>query len=269
MIAYEGLPKAETYNVRIEAYDIEHNLIAKWDTVYAYNSPAVPIEIGTIQNVKNTNGILTWDAYPGTDKYWVGINGGWRTSDGLKYSLRAHIDDMFFMGEFPESGTYTYGIEAQDSKGNVIAKWEGGVYDYTVSIPLSETEICDVFDVWYTGSPVSFTPAVRYLGCYDAVEGTDYTWEYVDKNGNTISAPTDAGTYYMLFTAKDGSYYTGSKKISFRILPAPVSPTVTLSGTSYTYSGKVIKPAVTVKIDDKKLDPSDYTVTYSSGCKNV
>ncbi|MGN0521820.1 MAG: hypothetical protein ACI4IQ_04195, partial [Eubacterium sp.] len=46
--------------------------------------------------------------------------------------------------------------------------------------------------------------------------------------------------------------------------------TVTLSKTSYVYDGKVKKPTVTVK-DSKgnKIASSNYTVTYSSGCKNV
>jgi len=45
---------------------------------------------------------------------------------------------------------------------------------------------------------------------------------------------------------------------------------MTLSATKYTYTGKVIKPKVTVK--DKKgkvISSKYYKVTYSSGCKNV
>mgnify|MGYP004655863007 CR=1 FL=1 len=46
--------------------------------------------------------------------------------------------------------------------------------------------------------------------------------------------------------------------------------TVTLSATSYMYDGKVKKPSVTVKDSrGNKLAASNYTVTYSSGRKNV
>ena len=46
--------------------------------------------------------------------------------------------------------------------------------------------------------------------------------------------------------------------------------TITLSTTSYTYSGKVKKPSVTVKDSKgKKISSSNYTVSYSSGRKNV
>lgn len=44
--------------------------------------------------------------------------------------------------------------------------------------------------------------------------------------------------------------------------------TVNLSKTSYTYTGKIQKPAVTVNFDGKSLTKgSDYTVTYPNGCK--
>ncbi|MGN1166281.1 MAG: leucine-rich repeat protein, partial [Lachnospiraceae bacterium] len=46
--------------------------------------------------------------------------------------------------------------------------------------------------------------------------------------------------------------------------------TITLSKTSFVYSGNVQKPAVTVKgSDGKGIAASNYTLTYSSGCKNV
>lgn len=46
--------------------------------------------------------------------------------------------------------------------------------------------------------------------------------------------------------------------------------TVTLSATSYMYDGKVKKPSVTVKDSrGNKLAASNYTITYSSGRKNV
>lgn len=44
---------------------------------------------------------------------------------------------------------------------------------------------------------------------------------------------------------------------------------VTLSATSYIYSGTTKKPAVTVKMDGRVLSSSFYTVSYSSGCKLV
>lgn len=46
--------------------------------------------------------------------------------------------------------------------------------------------------------------------------------------------------------------------------------TVKLSKTSYTYSGKAVKPSVTIKDSKgKTVSSSNYTVTYASGRKNV
>ena len=46
--------------------------------------------------------------------------------------------------------------------------------------------------------------------------------------------------------------------------------TIKLGKTSYVYSGKVKKPAVTIKTDGgKTLSKSNYTVKYSKGCKSV
>lgn len=46
--------------------------------------------------------------------------------------------------------------------------------------------------------------------------------------------------------------------------------TFTLSKTSYTYNGKVLRPTVTVKnTSGNVINPDYYTVTYSSGCVNA
>ena len=44
---------------------------------------------------------------------------------------------------------------------------------------------------------------------------------------------------------------------------------VTLNKTSYTYTGKAIKPKVTVKYNGKKLTSKSYTVKYSAGRAKV
>lgn len=44
---------------------------------------------------------------------------------------------------------------------------------------------------------------------------------------------------------------------------------VTVKKSSFSYTGKAIKPTVTVKYDGKKLSSASYTVKYSAGCKAV
>lgn len=86
----------------------------------------------------------------------------------------------------------------------------------------------------------------------------------------------DKHTYQTIITKattkKNGSIkeqckycgYTKSKKTIY------YPKTVSLSTTSYTYDGKVKKPSITVKDSNgKKIASSNYTVTWSSGRKNV
>ncbi|MGN0522523.1 MAG: fibronectin type III domain-containing protein [Eubacterium sp.] len=89
----------------------------------------------------------------------------------------------------------------------------------------------------------------------------------VAKTTHTYKTTTTKAT-----TSKNGSVVTkcsvcGAVKSKSTIY---YPKTITLSATSYTYDGKVKKPTVTVK-DSKgnKISSSNYTVSYSSGCKNV
>ena len=48
-----------------------------------------------------------------------------------------------------------------------------------------------------------------------------------------------------------------------------VKPSIELSKSEFSYNGKVQRPKITVKVDGKKIDESEYDITYTSGCKNV
>ena len=111
----------------------------------------------------------------------------------------------------------------------------------------------------YTGKAI--TPAVTVkVGSRKLTKGTDYTVAY--KNN------INAGTATVTITGK--GKYKGSKSVTFKITAKKITPAVTLSATSYNYSGKVITPAVTVKTGSRVLKKgTDYTVTYGAGRKNV
>ena len=67
--------------------------------------------------------------------------------------------------------------------------------------------------------------------------------------------------------------YTGTKTLAFKVNPAKVTTKFAfkLSAASYIYTGKANNPVVTVKdVAGKTLVRNkDYTLTYSSGRKNV
>ena len=111
----------------------------------------------------------------------------------------------------------------------------------------------------YDGAQKKPSVTVEYEG-KRLTEGTDYTVEY--------GSNTDAGK--GLITIYGAGDYTGLKDVEFDIAPADIgSCNVKLSASSYTYSGKARKPAVTATMGETRLTGDDYTVTYASGRKNV
>ena len=94
-------------------------------------------------------------------------------------------------------------------------------------------------------------------------KGTDYTVTYASGRKNV-------GTYKV--TIKMKGKYSGTKTLTFKIKQQDVSKCdIKLSAKSYAYDGKTKTPTVTVKNSDGTTlkKNTDYTVTYSSGRKNV
>ena len=94
--------------------------------------------------------------------------------------------------------------------------------------------------------------------------GTDYT--------ASIAKGKKVGTYKVVVKAK-GSTYTGSKTVTYTIKALKASKfKVTLSKTSYSYSGKAKKPKVTVKakVNGKLVTLKknrDYKIAYKNNVK--
>ena len=85
----------------------------------------------------------------------------------------------------------------------------------------------------------------------------------------TIPSQTNAGTYttWWKFTPTDTTNYNsiGATAVSTTISAKTVSsPTITLSQSSYTYSGSACQPTVTVKDGSTTISSSEYTVSYSN-----
>ena len=93
--------------------------------------------------------------------------------------------------------------------------------------------------------------------------GTDYSVTY-------SSGRKNVGTYKV--TVKLKGNYSGTKTLTFKIKPVDISKCkVVISKTSYSYDGKIKTPTVTIKNQSggKLTNGLSYTVTYSSGRKNV
>ncbi|MCD7886272.1 MAG: leucine-rich repeat protein, partial [Clostridiales bacterium] len=134
-------------------------------------------------------------------------------------------------------------------------------YNYVPPVDLSTyTVTLSAINYTYTGS--ALTPAVTVTDTdgNELVENTDYTVKYT-KN-------TNAGTATVKVTGTDG--YTGSVKASFTIAPADLS-TCTVTVADATYTGKALKPVVTVKDTNGNVltENTDYTIGYDENMVNA
>ncbi len=110
-----------------------------------------------------------------------------------------------------------------------------------------------VEDQVYTGKALKPAVTVKY-GKVTQKKGTDYTVAYKDN--------VNAGTATVMVTGKGN--YTGSKKVTFKIAAVKLAK-CTFAVADQTYTGKALKPAVTVKYGKVKLKQgTDYTVTYKN-----
>ena len=124
----------------------------------------------------------------------------------------------------------------------------------TTKAYMSKTTISGLTAASYNGGAITPKPVVKYKS-EELKEGRDYTVSY--------SNNVNAGTATVTVTGKGG--FTGVKTATFRINPRKITPAVSLSGTSFTYTAGAIRPGVTVKDGSRVLaNGRDYSVSYSN-----
>ena len=124
---------------------------------------------------------------------------------------------------------------------------------YVVNIADAEIVLSDTA-LTYTGEAQVPSVTVTY-GEETLTEGTDYELSYEEE-------AIDAGTYEI--TVSGTGSYTGSATLSYTIEPKSIAGAeVTLSKTSYTYSGSANKPTVkSITLDGVTLTAgTDYSTT--------
>ncbi|MGO5096420.1 S-layer homology domain-containing protein [Agathobaculum sp. LCP25S3_E8] len=126
----------------------------------------------------------------------------------------------------------------------------------SVSVTIAPRSIADASvtlgeSLTYNGSSQTQTVTVK-LGEVDITSSCNVS--------NNVQ--TNAGSYTLTVTAKDGSNYTGSVTKDFTIAKKSITPTIAVSGT-YTFTGSAITPAFTVKDGDTALTADDYTAVFA------
>ena len=167
-----------------------------------------------------------------------------------------------FNGATLTAGTdYTVGYANNIAVGSASATITGiGNYSGTQTVsfnvvPLSVTgaTIAAIPDQSYTGSAITPAPIVTY-GATSLVNSVDYTVSYANN--------TALGTASVTITGKGN--YTGTKTVSFSIVPLSIASATIAAIPDQTYTGAAITPALTVTLNGATLVQGiDYTVVYA------
>lgn len=211
------------------------------------------------------------------------FSGEWKKAFQIEPASLKNVTLQGFMSELPYQGTeirqkitltyqemtlkegkdYTISYSENKNAGNAIMKisglgnYQGEIIKNFQITPreVSATVISEVKDQLFTGTVIEPKPEIR-LQEVVLEENKDYTLSY-ENNRN-------AGLATILITGKNN--LTGSKKISFSILPCDISKT-TLEGFQEVvyYTGREIIQEIAILWNNQKLEENiDYRVEYSN-----
>ena len=163
--------------------------------------------------------------------------------------------------------TVTYGNNTNAGKATVTVKDQDGgnyVVSGTATFTITKAELSGVtvsLKGWTYGDTAKTPTVSGNLG------GGNVTYQYKADNASTYTStvPTNAGTYTVKATVAESTNYKAATATgSFTIAPKTVTnAAVTLSQTSYAYTGRAFQPSVTVKDGTTVIPASEYTVAYT------
>ena len=163
--------------------------------------------------------------------------------------------------------TVTYGNNTNAGKATVTVKDQDGgnyVVSGTATFTITKAALSGVtvsLKDWTYGDTAKTPTVSGNLG------GGNVTYQYKTDNASTYTStvPTNAGTYTVKATvAESANYKAAIATGSFTIAPKTVTnAAVTLSQTSYAYTGRAFQPSVTVKDGTTVIPASEYTVAYT------
>ncbi len=180
------------------------------------------------------------------DKLYVISSVSNLVADGIKYRVRGAVINTLDITR-PNKKTWLSELHTAEIP-----------YYYADAKDLSKAAVKDIPDVTYTGKKQQPVPEVSLNGTA-LKENVHYTVSYADNinQGAASAVITGMGNYKGTVTKK------------FQIKAMGKNVTVHLNKNVYTYSGKAIKPKVTVTAGTETLAPSLYSVTYAAGRKKV
>ncbi len=229
-------------------------------------STAYAIETGTVMKgqiaINDTYDILEFSLGKATDinvhvlslmKYYLNIYDSagkeiWYSKGNVRNENTGQQKDTYTVSL--SAGTYYLKVTGYDDRDYETT----GPYELSIStdVPIGDTAVEPVDSQTYTGKAIEPPVTVSYKG-KKLEKGTDYSVTY---NQNQSVGQANIVIEGM------GSY-TGSRTIAFEIVPAPIADAAVTSVANQTYTGKAIKPSVTVTYDGTELKSgADYAITY-------
>ena len=260
--------------IQIKACNSSDVVLASWYGTYYYYVPT-PTPTGKITGVSFSGGSMTWNAYAGTSRYWVSVDGCSEETTQTYCNIDAFITELVNDGAIANSGDHSVGISAHNSADQVIATWTGTYY-YLVPTPTGT-----ITNVSFANGKVSwdaYPGAAKYWiyvdGCSDWSNRTSYSINaFIDdlvregkirNSGNhtiDIKAWNSAGTVIATWT---GTYYYVSPVVP----PYPGERDIQdakVKVQDQVYTGQPLEPDVTVTWQGTALTVgTDYSLTYSN-----
>ena len=160
-------------------------------------------------------------------------------------------------------GTAKITITASSTSTNFTGSNTG---TFRIGYDLTDAQV-SVEDTEYTYDGETHIPTITVRMDLDGddeyeteVNASNYTVTILNSEGAQTEAPTDADTYTISAAGNDDTEYINAVTATYVINPASITGyTMSLSSTSYSYTGSAFRPTVTV---EGLTENTDFSVTY-------
>ena len=253
--------KAGDYIYKFENVTANHTIYAAFEPAFT-DSP----EDLTVSSDENGMVYLKWSAVDKAENYRI-----YRKQEGEKWSSKpiAQVSGSVLtykdtqLRENNTDGTYIYAVTAvRTVTGGSVESRKSELVKVNYKRILTDISTCSISlsGKTYTYNGSKKKPVVTVMdGTKKLSSKTDYKVSY--KNN------VNAGTATVTITGRDGDY-CGTKKVTFKINPQSITNFTFTKVSSKTYTGKAVKPTVTVKNGSVTLKcgngDKDYTVSYKN-----
>ena len=290
--------KADNSNYNFTSVDGEFtytiNVVNGTATLSGSSSKTYDGQAATTAEVNSTNGdIIVNFAFPGSSaQSTYALQAGdytWENKDGQEisaptnagtYTIKLRADSITNLqnaiNQYAGQGNVT--LDAQDLLGAAVYT----IKQKTLNVILGNNST-GTDGKTYDGQPAVINTQAENFGVFttsglvngedlNAANLTNDDYEWVDANGKAISAPTNAGTYYISLTANglkklqaDNPNYAISESGQFTYVISPAEENVTISGSQESTSTSIDNANFTVHAPAGITVPTGMTYEFATG----